>query len=148
MEGSLASPELYGVIPRSAQAIFEHLKQPQYKEQVVTCSYLEIYNEELRDLLLDNHGGSGTNGGGVGSSSASHHQQHKLDIMEGKNGTFCRWVNSIECIDIVFIPLKLTSTSFGRPLAFPHQRTNREAGTLGIRRTPSNAEGAALSHDW
>ncbi len=91
VEGSLASPELYGVIPRSAQAIFEHLKQPQYKEQVVTCSYLEIYNEELRDLLLDNnghHGGSGMNGGG--SSSASHHQQHKMDIMEGKNGTFCR----------------------------------------------------------
>eukprot|EP01082_Thalassiosira_pseudonana_P000333 g215.t1 g215 contig1:513216-517095(-) len=72
MEGSLSSPEYYGVIPRSAQAIFEHLKQPQYKEQVVTCSYLEIYNEELRDLLDDS-----------GSKS-------RLEIMEGKDGTFCR----------------------------------------------------------
>ena len=72
MEGSLASPELYGVIPRSAQAIFEHLRQPQYKEQVVTCSYLEIYNEELRDLLAEQN-----NGG-------------KLEILEGKDGTFCR----------------------------------------------------------
>ena len=72
MEGSLTSPELYGIIPRSAQAMFDHLKQPQYKEQVVTCSYLEIYNEELRDLLVDSTGGV------------------KMDIMEGKDGTFCR----------------------------------------------------------
>ncbi len=72
MEGSLTSPELYGIIPRSAQAMFDHLKQPQFKEQVVTCSYLEIYNEELRDLLVDSNGGV------------------KMDIMEGKDGTFCR----------------------------------------------------------
>jgi len=77
MEGSLSSPELYGVIPRSAQAIFEHLKQPQYKDQVVTCSYLEIYNEELRDLLDD-------------GTAKMNDKQGKLEIMEGKNGTFCR----------------------------------------------------------
>lgn len=71
MEGSLTSPEFYGIIPRSARAMFDHLKQPQYKEQVVTCSYLEIYNEELRDLLVE---GNGT----------------KMEIMEGKDGTFCR----------------------------------------------------------
>ncbi|KAL3787829.1 hypothetical protein ACHAWO_007017 [Cyclotella atomus] len=80
MEGSLDSPELYGVIPRSAQAIFEHLKQPQYKEKVVTCSYLEIYNEELRDLLDDHTGKS----------------DKKLDIMEGKDGTFCRGLTEKE----------------------------------------------------
>ncbi|EED88947.1 predicted protein, partial [Thalassiosira pseudonana CCMP1335] len=61
MEGSLSSPEYYGVIPRSAQV-----------STVVTCSYLEIYNEELRDLLDDS-----------GSKS-------RLEIMEGKDGTFCR----------------------------------------------------------
>jgi kinesin family protein 11 len=72
VEGSLTSPELYGIIPRSAQAMFDHLKQPQFKEQVVTCSYLEIYNEELRDLLVDSNGGV------------------KMDIMEGKDGIFCR----------------------------------------------------------
>lgn len=71
VEGSLTSPEFYGIIPRSARAMFDHLKQPQYKEQVVTCSYLEIYNEELRDLLVE---GNGT----------------KMEIMEGKEGTFTR----------------------------------------------------------
>ena len=76
MEGSLERPELYGVIPRSAQAIFECLKQPQYKEHVVKCSYLEIYNEELRDLLVE----------------GKHSQRAKLDIMECKDGgTFCRY---------------------------------------------------------
>jgi hypothetical protein len=41
---------------------------------VVKCSYLEIYNEELRDLLVE-----GKN------------DRAKLDIMEGKDGgTFCR----------------------------------------------------------
>ena len=59
------------------QAIFEHLKQPKYKEQVVTCSYLEIYNEELRDLLDD-------------GSSKVNEKHNKLEIMESKNGTFCR----------------------------------------------------------
>ena len=41
MEGSLERPELYGVIPRSAQAIFEALRQPRYRDERVTCSCLE-----------------------------------------------------------------------------------------------------------
>ncbi len=53
MEGSLSSPELYGVIPRAAKAIFESIQQPTYENASVKCSYLEIYNEELGDLLLD-----------------------------------------------------------------------------------------------
>lgn len=90
MEGSLASPELYGVIPRSAQAIFEHLKQPQFKDQVVMCSYLEIYNEELRDLLLDDNGRPGSRSGKMYAHGGTQHQHQNLDIMEGKDGTFCR----------------------------------------------------------
>jgi len=83
MEGSLSTPEMYGVIPRSAQAIFESLKQPQYGEHTVTCSYLEIYNEELCDLLAD-------------EVKASEKKTTKLEIMDGKNGTFCRGLVEIK----------------------------------------------------
>lgn len=52
MEGSLEDPELHGVIPRAAQAIFDNLSSSRYVESQVSCSYLEIYNEELSDLLV------------------------------------------------------------------------------------------------
>jgi kinesin family protein 11 len=80
MEGSLANPEEHGVIPRSAQAIFEQLTREElkYESFSVFCSYLEIYNEELCDLLAEE-----------GSQKNVPHNQ-KLEIMEGKNGPFCR----------------------------------------------------------
>lgn len=77
MEGDLSKPELHGVIPRSAAAIFNALERPDYLEKSVTVSFLEIYNEDLCDLLA----------GDAGAKKA------KLDIMEGKNGPFCRYVN-------------------------------------------------------
>ncbi len=78
MEGDLSDPELHGVIPRSAAAIFEALNRPDYLEKSLCVSFLEIYNEDLCDLLAD------CNGVNVGS------RKSKLDIMEGKNGPFCR----------------------------------------------------------
>ena len=75
MEGSLNSPDNHGLIPRSAQAIFEALKKPEYSSYTVTCSYLEIYNEDLGDLLAE---------------EGTAEDKKKLEIMEGKNGTFCR----------------------------------------------------------
>jgi len=53
MEGDLTDPSNYGVIPRASQAIFDNLRSPQYSKYDVTCSYLEIYNEDLGDLLSD-----------------------------------------------------------------------------------------------
>jgi hypothetical protein len=53
MEGDLSSEERQGVIPRAAQAIFDHLADPKYRDAEVTASYLEIYNEELSDLLIE-----------------------------------------------------------------------------------------------
>jgi hypothetical protein len=70
MEGDLSDPECYGVIPRSALAIFQALDQPQYLDKSLCVSFLEIYNEDLCDLLAT--------------------KKTKLDIMEGKNGPFCR----------------------------------------------------------
>ena len=55
MEGSLDDDENRGIIPRSAQAIFERLKDVKnhFTESSVTAQYLEIYNEELADLLTE-----------------------------------------------------------------------------------------------
>ena len=43
-----------GVIPRSCESIFEQLENSgKYSKFKVTVSYLEIYNEELSDLLVE-----------------------------------------------------------------------------------------------
>ena len=53
MEGDIASEEHMGIIPRSCKTFFEKLAEPQYVSSRVSCSYLEIYNEELSDLLIN-----------------------------------------------------------------------------------------------
>jgi hypothetical protein len=53
MEGLLDPPELRGIIPNSFKHIFEHINANTNpgKQFLVRVSYLEIYNEEIRDLL-------------------------------------------------------------------------------------------------
>ena len=51
MEGDITNEEQWGVIPRAAATIFERLSKESIVESSVTVSYLEIYNEELCDLL-------------------------------------------------------------------------------------------------
>ncbi len=86
MEGDLSHPDLHGVIPRSAAAIFQALEHPHYLEKNLSVSFLEIYNEALCDLLADTTTSTtGSAGGKIVKPSAT-----KLDIMEGKNGPFCR----------------------------------------------------------
>lgn len=51
MVGRAEPPELRGIIPNSFEHIFEYIKATAAKEFLVRCSYLEIYNEEIRDLL-------------------------------------------------------------------------------------------------
>ena len=53
MMGPPAPLELRGVIPSSFDHIFENIKITTDCEFLVRCSYLEIYNEEIRDLLGD-----------------------------------------------------------------------------------------------
>lgn len=54
MEGIANSPEEKGVMPRAFEAIFENIKSGEGKQYLVRASYLEIYNEEVRDLLAKN----------------------------------------------------------------------------------------------
>jgi len=88
MEGNLQSQEHYGVIPRSIQYMFTLLANPQYTSRLVTVSYLEIYNEELSDLLLDNY-----------SSPNKNSSKNKLEIMESKDGTVCRGLTQKEVMN-------------------------------------------------
>lgn len=47
-------PRLKGIMPRSFEAIFNQIECDSTKEYLVRASYLEIYNEEIRDLLYKN----------------------------------------------------------------------------------------------
>ncbi|CAM9829909.1 unnamed protein product [Discosporangium mesarthrocarpum] len=51
MQGYNDPPELRGVIPNSFEHIFENIKGATGTAYLVRCCYLEIYNEEVRDLL-------------------------------------------------------------------------------------------------
>ncbi|XP_060749752.1 kinesin-like protein KIF3B isoform X1 [Tachysurus vachellii] len=51
MEGVRSDPEKRGVIPNSFEHIFTHISRSQNQQYLVRASYLEIYQEEVRDLL-------------------------------------------------------------------------------------------------
>lgn len=52
MQGpSTTDEELKGVIPNSFSHIFQFVKSTPDVEFLIRCSYLELYNEEIRDLL-------------------------------------------------------------------------------------------------
>ncbi|XP_077368123.1 kinesin-like protein KIF3B [Festucalex cinctus] len=51
MEGIRNDPERRGVIPNSFDHIFTHISRSQNQQYLVRASYLEIYQEEIRDLL-------------------------------------------------------------------------------------------------
>lgn len=57
MQGAWLDPEKRGVIPNSFDHIFTHISRSQSdKQYLVRASYLEIYREEIRDLLDPSHG--------------------------------------------------------------------------------------------
>lgn len=51
MEGVRSDPILRGVIPNSFEHIFTHIARTQNQQYLVRASYLEIYQEDIRDLL-------------------------------------------------------------------------------------------------
>ncbi|XP_046824647.1 kinesin-like protein KIF3B [Vespa crabro] len=51
MEGSKMEHEKRGIIPRSFEHIFNHIGRSENMQYLVRASYLEIYQEEIRDLL-------------------------------------------------------------------------------------------------
>ncbi|XP_037100261.1 kinesin-like protein KIF3C [Syngnathus acus] len=56
MQGMWLDPEKRGVIPNAFDHIFTHISRSQSdKQYLVRASYLEIYREEIRDLMDPNH---------------------------------------------------------------------------------------------
>ncbi|XP_062508897.1 kinesin-II 95 kDa subunit-like isoform X2 [Corticium candelabrum] len=51
MEGVRTDSELRGVIPSSFDHVFKHIARSHDKQFLVRASYLEIYQEEIKDLL-------------------------------------------------------------------------------------------------
>lgn len=56
MAGVKSNPELWGVIPRSFEQVFSHISRSENQQYLVRASYLEIYQEEIRDLLSKDQG--------------------------------------------------------------------------------------------
>lgn len=51
MEGQWDPPEMRGIIPRAFCRVFEKIDETHDQNFLVRASFLEIYNEEVRDLL-------------------------------------------------------------------------------------------------
>ena len=51
MEGVLDKNDLKGIIPRTIESIFNSINQMSNQQFLVQVSFVEIYNEEVRDLL-------------------------------------------------------------------------------------------------
>ena len=87
MEGELSSEESWGVIPRSAHRIFSTLSDSdRFESSRVYVSYLEVFNEELFDLLIP--------------SEVREEDRPKLRIVEDKSaesrGIYCQGLTEQE----------------------------------------------------
>lgn len=54
MIGGLDSPESMGIMPKAFEHVFSIVSssnQNSQKQFLIRCSFIEIYNEEIRDLL-------------------------------------------------------------------------------------------------
>lgn len=54
MNGATPNFKYRGIIPRAIHQVFEEIGSHSDEQIVVSISYLEIYNEQLYDLLSDN----------------------------------------------------------------------------------------------
>jgi len=54
MVGDPKSEALKGIIPRAFNHVMSVIEAAKDKKFLIRVSYIEIYNEEIRDLLSDN----------------------------------------------------------------------------------------------
>ncbi|CAD7936303.1 unnamed protein product [Amoebophrya sp. A25] len=85
MEGELNDEGGRGLIPRAVKVLFERLSnREKYFESYVTCSYLEIYNEELTDLMAPHDSNTQLSilDNGSGSSVCRGLSEHPVDNVQ------------------------------------------------------------------
>ena len=135
MEGDLSNTDQHGVIPRAAAAIFEELKQPQYSQDDtdVQCSYLEIYNEELGDLLALEEG-----------------ETTKITMMESKSsGVFCKGLSAKKvrsAIDVLQLMQKAeTKRRVGETKMNKHSSRSHCIFTMTIKTVLTLADGSTMA---
>ena len=100
MEGKLDVPELRGIIPQSFDHVFAAVEGSDGQQWMVRASYLEIYNEEVRDLL-------------------SKDPKNKLELKEHKDsGVYVKGLNAF----VVKSVMELQNVLEVRPI--PHTKIN------------------------
>ncbi|CCE64853.1 hypothetical protein TPHA_0J00300 [Tetrapisispora phaffii CBS 4417] len=72
-----AESENLGVVPRVLSRLFKDLES-NGNDHIIKCSFVEIYNDELRDLLID----TGNNANGNNSNGATGSTGKKLRIVD------------------------------------------------------------------
>lgn len=128
MSGSIESP---GVNTRSLQELFEK-KRERLKEfqDDITVSVMEIYNEQIRDLLIQD--GSSTN----------------LQVRQGPNGNFVPGLTQVpvqtldEVLDLIQIGNKYRSTH----ATDMNEHSSRSHSILSVQLTSQNLVTSAVSH--
>ncbi|XP_068149566.1 kinesin-like protein Klp68D [Drosophila tropicalis] len=78
MEGARGNDELIGIIPRTFEQIWLHINRTENFQFLVDVSYLEIYMEELRDLLKPK-------------------QSKQLEVRERGSGVYVPNLHAINC---------------------------------------------------
>ncbi|KAL2622279.1 hypothetical protein R1flu_002484 [Riccia fluitans] len=86
MEGLDSPSEMRGIIPNAFEDIFAHIEQSQSSDHfLVRASYLEIYNEEIRDLLAQ-----------------TSQNPHRLELKE--NGDAGVYVKNLTSVTVQSVP--------------------------------------------
>jgi kinesin family member 3B len=96
MMGKPDDTDLRGIIPNCFAHIFGQIDQEEGKRFLVRCSYLEIYNEDVFDLLTEHK---------------KNVKPNKLDLKEDQSGSV--FVKDLKCLIVKSIPEMEQAMNYG-----------------------------------
>ena len=107
MRGTLDNEDEHGIIQRSIGNLFRRLSEQDFSEVSVKCSFLEIYNEELEDLLVVRKKG--------GKSHDEPGPKLKLVDDKGNRGTICYGLSEVSVLVTCAVLHAASLLAFGSP---------------------------------